>query len=117
MSSDADWRYYRNNLDGLYVPYAYADEHVEMDEDTANGIKDGLFFVFDLAAGIRTWAPVAASIVLVALCYSIAAVDGYTDTDKKGDNLLSPLLVGEDMLKNEPAQDPEPGAWWRRWRQ
>lgn len=80
MSEPADWRYYTAGsgefqLDGLYFPTAYADEHVEMDEDTASALKDSLLSVYTFADGVFMWAPVIASLFFVALMVTLAWVE------------------------------------------
>ena len=100
MSKPADWKYYRDDTDGLYVPTAWADEHVEMNDETADGLKTGLFAVYDLADAIFFWCPTFAVLIFVALLYNIKALESderTSDFDEKeagATALLNPLLNG-----------------------
>ena len=68
MALPSDWKY---NGGGIYMPYAWVEESVVYDEDTADGIKL-IHYMRDLGNAVQLWCLVAAgnksiSFILVIL--------------------------------------------------
>jgi len=69
MATNQSWTFYSEfgPDGGVYMPYAWANENLEGDRDSADGLKNSLFFIFDLADGIQMWCLVCSGFTFVAL--------------------------------------------------
>lgn len=65
LAVPSTWTYYQG---GVYHPYAWADEYVTMDQDTADQIKEDIYGADELGKQIQLW-----SYVVAGLCFAMIA--------------------------------------------
>lgn len=65
LNIPSDWKYYKG---GVYMPYAWVEESVAMDEDTANGFKD-INSLKIFKQDLETWSFVVAGKTITTMLY------------------------------------------------
>jgi hypothetical protein len=96
MAEPVHWKLnYAEGLDGLYTPFAWADENLVMDEDTADGIKTGLFTIYDLENIVFIWSLILAGVILTVIVVNLTYYNANDETD---DIITKPLLDDHDEI-------------------
>lgn len=67
MAQPSDWKYYAG---GVYMPYAWVEESVIYDSDTADGIKM-INSIREIGDGVQQWCLVAAGRIAYTLFYLV----------------------------------------------
>ena len=74
MAQPSDWKYFAG---GVYMPYAWVEESVVYDSDTADGIKM-INSIREIGDGVQQWCLVAAGSVSLQWVHSNAYYDSRT---------------------------------------
>jgi len=84
LAIPTDWKYQNG---GVYFPHAWVEESLVMDEDTANGVKDGIYGAQELGEMVQLWSFVAAGILAAAVAGLV--LSKYLQTRTKGKSFVS----------------------------
>mmetsp|Transcript_9558 Transcript_9558/g.17942 ORF Transcript_9558/g.17942 Transcript_9558/m.17942 type:complete len:704 (-) Transcript_9558:163-2274(-) len=60
LAIPSNWQYLNNRV---YMPYAWADEHMVGTEDDADSVKDGVYWAQDFGTAVRFWCFVSVGLI------------------------------------------------------